>query len=93
MARTITEIFNDMVARKDAEASLSGLTSASQSAIWRLLFWVQAQSINLFEQLMDALKVEIQTMLSRPEIDIIYDFEEFCEAMTDYDLLSNIEGF
>lgn len=60
MARTTTVIFNDMVARKDAEADLDGLTSASQSAIWRLLFWVQAQSINLFEQLMDALTVDIQ---------------------------------
>lgn len=62
MARTTTEIFNDMVARKDAEADLDGLTSASQSALWRLLFWVQSQSINLFEQLMDALTVEIQTI-------------------------------
>ena len=25
--------------------------------------------------------VEIQTMLSRPEIDIIYDFDEFCESL------------
>jgi len=25
--------------------------------------------------------VEIQTMLSRPEIDIIYDFDEFCEYL------------
>jgi len=25
--------------------------------------------------------VEIQTMLSRPEVDIIYDFEEFCEYL------------
>jgi hypothetical protein len=60
MARTTTDIYNDMITRKDAEADLNGLTSASQSAIWRLLFWVQAQSINLFEQLMDALTVEIQ---------------------------------
>jgi len=60
MARTTTEIFNDMIARKDAEADLNGLTSASQSALWRLLFWVQAQSVNLFEQLMDALQAEIQ---------------------------------
>jgi hypothetical protein len=62
MARTTTDIYNDMITRKDAEADLSGLTSASQSALWRLLFWVQAQSINLFEQLMDALQVEIQTI-------------------------------
>lgn len=62
MARTTTDIYNDMITRKDAEADLNGLTSASQSALWRLLFWVQAQSINLFEQLMDALQVEIQTI-------------------------------
>ena len=60
MARTTTDIYNDMISRKDAEADLAGLTSASQSAIWRLLFWVQAQSINLFEQLMDSLQTDIQ---------------------------------
>ena len=34
--------------------------------------------------------VEIQTMLSRPEVDIIYDFEEFCETLKNYNLIENI---
>lgn len=37
--------------------------------------------------------VEIQTMLSRPEIDIVRDFNTFCDMIMDYDLIENIKGF
>jgi len=62
MARTTQQIFDDMLTRKNAEPDLAGLTSSSQSALWRLIFWVAAQSINLFEQIMDALKAEVTTV-------------------------------
>ena len=35
--------------------------------------------------------VEIQTMLARPELDIITDFDEFCDALTRYEIPTNWE--
>ena len=61
MARTTQEILDTMIARKDAEAALNGLTSSSQSAIWRLIMFICAATINIFEQLMDVQEAEIDT--------------------------------
>lgn len=62
MARTISEIKQQMIDAKNTDANLAGLTSQSQTAIWNLLFFIVAVAISVFEQLQDAFKVELETI-------------------------------
>lgn len=64
MARPIAEIQAAMIANVQADATLSGLTSTSKRAIWRLWTYVFAVAINLFEQLLDAFKTSNETIVS-----------------------------
>jgi hypothetical protein len=73
MARTIQEIYNEMITEKESFSSLNGLipapdsaqtlltdlTSSSKVAIWRLFFWVVAVSIWSHEKLFDIFKAEV----------------------------------
>lgn len=65
MARTVNEIYADMVATKEADKSLVCLTSSSTTAIWRLLFYVAAVSINVVEKLFDSLIVDVEDSIAR----------------------------
>lgn len=65
MARSISEIKAQMVTAKNAETSLSGLDSTSQTAIWNLWLYIQAVAINLFEQILDVLKIDVETQVSK----------------------------
>lgn len=62
MARTIAVIMQSMLEAKAAESTLSGLTSTSQTAIWRLWIYIVASCINIFEQLQDVFRTEIETI-------------------------------
>lgn len=68
MARTIAQIKAEMLAAKAADTNLNGLTSTSQTAIWRLWIYIVAASINILEQLMDIFKTEVEqiVVLSAP---------------------------
>ncbi len=75
MARTIIEIYNEMIAEKETNANLStlqpaidsgqtlltDLTTASKVAIWRLIFFVVAVGIWSHEKIFDLHKAEIET--------------------------------
>lgn len=61
MARTIAQIKAEMIAAKEADSNLDGLTSTSVTAIWNLLFYIAAASIAFFEGLMDIFKQDIET--------------------------------
>lgn len=63
MARAITDIQNEIIAAKNADANLSTLNSASQSAIWRLWSFIVATVQVILEQLWDAFRVEIETKI------------------------------
>ena len=63
MARTITQIQNAIIASKNADTNLSGLTSTSQTAVWLAWSFIVAVAINLFEQLLDVFKTEIEASL------------------------------
>ena len=63
MARTSAQIFDNMVAAKNAEPSLAGLTSNSATAFWRLIFWVCANAIAVLELAWDAFKITVQSLL------------------------------
>lgn len=65
MARTITEIQNEIIAAVQADSNLSEVNSASSSAIWRLWTRVVASSIWLLEVLFDAHKTEVNENVAR----------------------------
>jgi hypothetical protein len=63
MARSISEIKAQMITAKNAETSLSGLDSTSQTAIWNLWIYIQAVAINLFEQILDLVVSDIDNKI------------------------------
>ena len=63
MARTIATIQNQIIANKNADSKLSGLTSPSMSAIWLAWSFICAVAINLFEQLLDVFKTDLESNL------------------------------
>lgn len=65
MARTVNEIYATIVAAKEAEADLAGLTSDSNRAIWRLWAFITASCQAIFEQIMDAYVVALDTIISK----------------------------
>jgi hypothetical protein len=64
MARSISQIKSQMIDEKNNQSALSGLTSTSQTAIWNLYFFIVATAINIFEQLQDLYKSDIQTQIA-----------------------------
>ena len=61
MARSTSEIAQQMLDAKAADSNLSGLTSTSQTSIWRLWIFIVAACHNVLEQLLDLFKTEIET--------------------------------
>lgn len=59
MARTITQIQSEIITAMQADAALSGLTSTSATAIWRLWTYIVAVAIWAHESLWDSFKVEL----------------------------------
>lgn len=64
MSRSIAEIQQTMLDAKASDSNLSGLTSNSQTSIWRLFIFIVAACINVFEQLIDIFKTEIETTVT-----------------------------
>lgn len=64
MARTIAQIAQQMLDAKAADANLSGLTSTSQTAIWRLYIYIVAACINVYEQLQDLFRSEMEATVA-----------------------------
>ena len=65
MARSIATIKAEMVAAKNADSTLSGLTSTSATALWNLLFYVVAVSINILEQILDIFKSDLEVIAAK----------------------------
>jgi hypothetical protein len=68
MARTIDEIYQDMITAKEADSNLDGLTSTSSVAVWRLIFYICAVAIKVIEDLFDVLKSDVEAR--REEIPV-----------------------
>jgi len=64
MARSITEIQQSIIATKAADATLAGLSSSSNAAIWLLWTYIVAVCQWTLEQLFDAHKSEVSTILA-----------------------------
>lgn len=65
MARTILEIRDTIITAKEAQAALSGLTSTSITATWRLLIYIVAVAMWTQDKIYDLLKTEIDDTISR----------------------------
>ncbi len=64
MARTILQIQTDIIAAKNADATLAGLTSPSTTAIWRLWTYVIAFAMWTQEVLFDKHKAEVDDTIA-----------------------------
>jgi len=62
MARTVTDIQNEIIAAVQADPNLGGLTSPSAVAIWRLWTRVIAASLETEEQLNDLFRLEMEQL-------------------------------
>jgi hypothetical protein len=65
MARTIAEIQAEIIAQKEADSTLSGLSSGSATAIWRLWTYIVAVAIHTLESLYDVFRAEVLEDVSR----------------------------
>jgi len=65
MARSIATIKAEMVTAKEADSTLSGLTSTSSTALWNLFFYVIAVSINILEQILDIFKSDLEVIAAK----------------------------
>lgn len=63
MARTVEEIYQSIIAAKEADSNLSSLTSTSRRAIWRLWAYIVAAAGATQEQLMGLEKDNIQSIV------------------------------
>ena len=69
MARTKDEIFNNMIARKDADSVLSAvLTSNSKASFYQSLFAVFADEVGDFELTFDAFEARVQSLLDSRQV-------------------------
>jgi len=64
MARTITEIQDDIISRITGTTELSVLNSTSKVAVWRLWTYIVAVSIWALENLFDLHKSEVTTLIN-----------------------------
>ncbi|ACU57793.1 hypothetical protein [Chitinophaga pinensis] len=64
MARTITEIQNDMISRITATAGLTDLNSSSKTAVWRMWTYIVAVTVWALENLFDLHKNEVNTLIN-----------------------------
>ena len=64
MARSISQIKQSMLDAKNADPTLSALTSTSQTAKWNLYYFIVASCIAIFEQLQDIFKTELEAIAS-----------------------------
>lgn len=64
MARTLDIIIAEMIANKEAELGLAGLTSTSKVAIWRLMIYVVAFAVWSLEILFDQHQQEVNSILT-----------------------------
>lgn len=59
MARTVTQIYNEILTEKAKYSSLDGLSNTSNASIWRSIYYVVAVAIATAEQLRDLFQTEL----------------------------------
>lgn len=64
MARTITEIQDDIISRISATAGLAELNSTSKTAVWRMWTYIVAVTVWALENLFDVHRNEVNTLIN-----------------------------
>lgn len=82
MARSITEIQNQIIAEKEARPELNRLSSASAVAVWRVWVYVTAVAIHFHERIFDLFRTEVETKIAARQagtpdwyIQKVFDFQ------------------
>lgn len=81
MAKTIAEIEEEVIAAKDAQASLSVLNSTSKVSIWRLFVYVFSASAWTIEKRQDLHKAEIQEIIDNK---VVHDIDWYEQKALDF---------
>jgi hypothetical protein len=71
MAKTVQQIYNELVAEKTTKPELAGLNSTSQTAIFTLWLWVVAYAHKLLYDMWDVTKNEISQIASQQIVGTI----------------------
>lgn len=100
MARTITQIFDEIVATKNNQTELVGLTSTSNTSLWKLIYYTVAVAINFHEQLWDLFKKDLETIRDNTPVqterwwnDRMKNYFQYDPIDTDKGVLSIGEDF
>ena len=67
MARTQEEIYQSMISYKAALPDLAGMYTQSRTGVYSKILWIVAFAVNIFEQLFDLFKAEVDTKLAQKE--------------------------
>jgi hypothetical protein len=67
-ARTSEEIYQSLLDTKEITPELSGATSTSDTALWRVFYKTVANGIAVFEQLQDAFKTDLEAVRDSSQI-------------------------
>ncbi|OBS13384.1 hypothetical protein ATE49_13145 [Elizabethkingia miricola] len=78
--RTITDIYNALLAEKERQAELSGLTSNSKAAVWKLMFYIVAFAIYTHEQIFAAHQAELEVLLRKEKAHGLLWYREKAKA-------------
>jgi hypothetical protein len=68
MARSVAEIYSQMDAQRQGDSSLSGLTSVSQTALYKLWMYVVAFALHIHESIFDIFRAEIETKIATQRV-------------------------
>ncbi|WP_185284973.1 nucleotidyltransferase [Elizabethkingia anophelis] len=78
--RTVNDIYSAIIAEKERQSELNGLTSPSKSAVWRLLFYIVAYAHYTLEQIFDTHKQEVEIILRNEKVQNLLWYREKAKA-------------
>lgn len=80
MARPIALIYQQLLAQKNSDSNLSGLTSNSKVSIWGLWLWLMAAAQGIFEQLTDAFIANTETIVAYAPVMSLPWIAQICKV-------------
>lgn len=92
MARKVTEIYNDLLAQKEATPELAGLTSSAKTAIWRLWLYIVAYVTALHEALWDNKAAELTELAKNTLVGTAGWYAQKCREWQNGHNLELIDG-
>ena len=65
MARTVREVYNEIVEEKDKRLELKEIDSKSKVSVMNGIIWIVASAIVVFESILDVFEVDISNHINR----------------------------